>query len=131
MTKTALLIIDMQNDFVREGAPLRVKDAEKIIGNVRSALELFRARSLPVFHVLRIQRHDGSDVEISRRGLFKNTPFAVEGTEGACVINELEWQAGISHRRGRLHRVAFSQEAGAGRGPGSCPGKKRQFIVEN
>ena len=90
MTKTALLIIDMQNDFVREGAPLRVKDAEKIIGNVQSALELFRARSLPVFHVLRIQRHDGSDVEISRRGLFKNTPFAVEGTEGARVIRELE-----------------------------------------
>jgi nicotinamidase-related amidase len=90
MTRTALLIIDMQNDFVREGAPLRVPDAEKITGNVRSTLELFRSRNLPVFHVLRIQRPDGSDVEISRLELFQNTPFAVEGTEGARVIRELE-----------------------------------------
>ena len=90
MTKTALLIIDMQNDFIRKGAPLRVNDGEGIIGNIRSALDLFRSRRLPVFHILRVQRADGSDVEISRRELFQKTPFAVEGTVGARVIDELE-----------------------------------------
>jgi nicotinamidase-related amidase len=90
MTKTALLIIDMQNDFIRKGALLRVNDGEGIIGNIRSALDLFRSRGLPVFHILRVQRADGSDVEISRRGLFQKTPFAVEGTVGARVIDELE-----------------------------------------
>lgn len=89
MSGPALLIIDMQNDFVREEAPLRVKNAGKIIGPVRAALEVFRSRKLPVFHVLRVHRPDGSDVEIFRQEIFKNTPFAVEGTTGAEVIPEL------------------------------------------
>lgn len=90
MTRTALLIIDMQNDFVRKGAPLRVAGAEKITKNIRSALDMFRTRNAPIFHVLRIQRADGSDVEISRRKIFRKTPFAVEGTRGAEVIDELK-----------------------------------------
>jgi nicotinamidase-related amidase len=92
--KAALLIIDMQNDFVREGAPLRVKDAEKITGPVRTALEVFRRHRLPIFHVLRVHRKDGSDVEIFRCDNFKKTPFAVEGTKGAAIIRELEPEEG-------------------------------------
>jgi len=90
MQKSALLIIDMQNDFVLEGAPLRVKGAKDIQGNIMKLLDLFRRNGLPVFHVLRIQRKDGSDVETSRRKIFSRTPFAVEGTKGAEVIMELE-----------------------------------------
>jgi nicotinamidase-related amidase len=90
MARTALLIIDMQNDFVREGAPLRVRDAETIIGNIRSVLQSFRRNRLPVFHILRVHRPDGSDVEIFRREIFQRTPFAVEGTKGAQLISELE-----------------------------------------
>jgi nicotinamidase-related amidase len=90
MSRAALLIIDMQNDFVREGSPLRVEGAAKIISPVRLALETFRRCRLPVFHVLRVHRKDGSDVEIFRRDLFGKTPFAVEGTPGARVISELE-----------------------------------------
>lgn len=90
MTKAALLIIDMQNDFVREGAPLRVRDAESIVGTIQQVLGIFRRNHLPVFHILRIHRRDGSDVEIFRREIFRKTPFAVEGTDGAQVIGELE-----------------------------------------
>ncbi len=90
MTKSALLIIDMQNDFVREGAPLRVRDAESIVGMIQQVLGVFRRNNLPVFHILRVHRRDGSDVEIFRRDIFRQTPFAVEGTDGAQVIGELE-----------------------------------------
>jgi nicotinamidase-related amidase len=89
MANPALLIIDMQNDFFRDGAPLQVPGAGSIIGNVRSVLEEFRNRQLPVVHVLRIHRTDGSDVETSRREIFRKTPFAVRGTKGAEVIDEL------------------------------------------
>jgi nicotinamidase-related amidase len=89
MPKSALLIIDMQNDFVLEGAPLRVKGVAEIMDNIKSLLEIFRGHGLPVFHVLRIQRKDGSDVETSRREIFSRTPFAVEGTKGADVVDEL------------------------------------------
>jgi len=85
----ALLIIDMQNDFVRPGAPLQVAGVLSIIPKVRALLTLFREKDLPVFHVLRIHRASGVDVEITRREIFAKTPFAVEGTTGAEVIPEL------------------------------------------
>jgi nicotinamidase-related amidase len=87
--KQALLIIDMQNDFVLEGAPLSVAQGRTVIPKILEILERFRAVGLPVFHVLRIHRRDGSDVEIIRQDLFKNHPFAVEGTPGAQVVDEL------------------------------------------
>jgi len=94
MKKPALLIIDMQNDFVRDGASLKVSDAGRIIGKIQSVLDVFRRKRLPVFHVLRIHRSDGSDVEVFRSDLFKKMPFAVEGTKGAGIITELEPREG-------------------------------------
>jgi len=89
MERPALLIIDMQNDFVLEGAPLRVAQARTVVPKILDLLTRFRTKKLPVFHVLRVHRKDGSDVEIIRQDLFKQQPFAVEGTQGAAVIREL------------------------------------------
>lgn len=44
----ALVIVDMQNDFVREGAPLEVPDARATIDAHRRLIAAFRARRLPV-----------------------------------------------------------------------------------
>jgi len=79
----------MQNDFVLDGAPLRVAQARTIIPNIVEVLTEFRKKRLPVFHILRVHRSDGSDVEINRQELFRKRPFAVEGTRGAAVIDEL------------------------------------------
>jgi nicotinamidase-related amidase len=89
MGKAALLIIDMQNDFVVEGKPLKVAGAPAVIPKIQAVLAEFRKRSLPVFHIVRIHRADGSDVEIIRQDLFRKQPFAVAGTQGAAVIDEL------------------------------------------
>ena len=78
MEHPALLIIDMQNDFVREGARLSVAQARAVIPKIQDVLGYFRAQHLPVFHILRVHRRDGSDVEITRRDLFCEHPFAVE-----------------------------------------------------
>ena len=90
MKNAALLIIDMQNDFVLEDAPLRVKGASDIIDNLKKVLEKFRKENLPVIHVVRVHRKDGSDVEITRKEKFLKVPFAVEGTKGAEIIDELK-----------------------------------------
>jgi len=89
MERPALLIIDMQNDFVLEAKPLRVAGASAVIPRIQCVLAEFRKRSLPVFHILRVHRPDGSDVEIIRQELFRKQPFAVAGTPGAAVIHEL------------------------------------------
>ncbi|MDI9632687.1 MAG: isochorismatase family cysteine hydrolase [Methanolinea sp.] len=90
MVLPALLVIDMQNDFVREGSPLRIAGAQAIVPRVREVLGAFRERQFPVIHVLRVHRGDGSDVEIFRRELFSKHPFAVRGSWGAAVIDELQ-----------------------------------------
>lgn len=89
MSRPALLIIDMQNDFVRESGPLPVPGAAGIIPNLQKVLGEFRTRNLPVFHIVRVHRPDGSDVEINRQDLFRKTPFAVAGSEGVRIIDEL------------------------------------------
>jgi len=94
MERPALLIIDMQNDFVLEGKPLRVAGAQAAIPKMQSVLAEFRKRSLPVFHILRVHRADGSDVEIIRQERFRQQPFAVTGTRGAAVIDELTPRTG-------------------------------------
>jgi nicotinamidase-related amidase len=89
MKRPALLIIDMQNDFVLEGRPLRVAQGRAVVPKILGVLTLFRERKLPVFHILRVHRKDGSDVEIIRQDRFRDQPFAVEGTHGAAVVDEL------------------------------------------
>ncbi len=45
-----LLIVDMQNDFVRQGAPLEVPDALLTIEPHQALIAAFRARTLPVIY---------------------------------------------------------------------------------
>jgi nicotinamidase-related amidase len=52
----ALLVVDMQNDFVREGAPLEVPDARKTIVPIRQLIGAFRSRGLPVVYTRFLSR---------------------------------------------------------------------------
>ena len=50
LTYPALLIVDMQNDFVRVGAPLEVAQSRDTIPVHRRLLEFCRARRVPVLY---------------------------------------------------------------------------------
>lgn len=45
---SALIVVDMQNDFVRKGAPLEVPDARHTITSNQQLITAFRKRNLPV-----------------------------------------------------------------------------------
>ncbi|MCQ2586160.1 MAG: isochorismatase family protein [Treponema sp.] len=51
--KTALLIIDMQNDFVLPGRPFCVDGALPSVSNIRKLLDFARSSSWTVIHVIR------------------------------------------------------------------------------
>jgi len=90
MKNTALMIIDMQKDFVLRNGSAPVPTAEEIIPNVIRVLDHFRAESSPVFHIVREYRADGSDVEITRMdGFLSKGKYAVPGTWGCEIIDEL------------------------------------------
>ena len=48
--RTALVIVDMQNDFVREGAAMEVPDARKTIPAIQDLIKMARRCSMPIIY---------------------------------------------------------------------------------
>ncbi len=91
----ALLIVDMQNDFVLPDAPASVAGARATIPVITALAEHARMQSWPVIHVVREHRPDGSDVEYTRQHLFQNGEgICVAGTPGARIVAELTPRSG-------------------------------------
>jgi nicotinamidase-related amidase len=89
--KFALIIIDMQNDIVLPGAPACVKGAFATVPRIRKLLDFFRAKDLPVFHIVREYRPDGSDIEITRLDRFlKHQTYVIPGTKGCEIVDDLK-----------------------------------------
>ncbi len=83
----ALLVIDMLNDFIRPGAPLRVPAVNDIVSSVVRRVNEARSKKVPVIFLC--DAHDPDDREFEAW-----PPHAVEGTTGARVIAELTPQGG-------------------------------------
>jgi len=82
----ALLIIDMLNDFVT--GTLACERAHRIIPNIQELAEAYRAANQPV-----IYNNDAHLLEVDAEFDIWS-PHAVQGTEGAEVIPELEPKEG-------------------------------------
>ena len=81
--ETALLIIDMQNDFVKEGGKLRVPNAEATIEPIGRVLEETRRAGATVIYTQ--DWHEPGDPEFKIWG-----EHAVAGSWGAEVVEELK-----------------------------------------
>jgi nicotinamidase-related amidase len=85
--KAAILVIDMLNDFILEGAPLECAKGREIIKPIKRLIDFGRKKNLPVIHIA--DSHDPDDKE------FKIwPPHAVNNTEGAEIIDVLKPQKG-------------------------------------
>ena len=93
----ALLVIDMQNDFVLPDAVLCVRGALATVPAIAQACDWFRERGWPVIWVTREHAADGSDVEAMRVALMRRHPFLVPGTPGCELVAGLEPGAGDLH----------------------------------
>ena len=90
MENIALLIVDMQNDYVLKGAPQCIDGAVKIIPNLQTVLNTFRNDKSPVFHIYREYRTDGSDIESTRLNNFlSGEKYCVPNTHGCDIIDEI------------------------------------------
>lgn len=121
--RTALLVIDMQRDFVEEGAIMEVPMARARIPQMRAILHACREMGLPVFftrHVLS-DRFDISPLETTYLPQLK-TGGMREGTPGADVIPELAPRPDetviVKHRYDAFHNTQLETALRNVRGPG-------------
>ena len=70
-TRSALILIDMENGFVDRRGGHCIKGAQATVPACVHALDLARSKGIPVFFVKRIYRADGSDVELTRYAAWK------------------------------------------------------------
>lgn len=90
-TRSALIIIDMQNDFVLPNGPVCVAGAAATVPLISQLLSHFRQHQGPVFHVVREHRADGSDVDNFRKALFaEDKKFVIPGTDGSEIVEPLQ-----------------------------------------
>lgn len=75
MENTALLIIDVQNDYFPEGK-MTLENSEQAAENIRKVLDYFRENHLPVIHIQHISTNDGAT-------------FFLSGTEGVKINNRV------------------------------------------
>ena len=79
----ALLIVDMLNDFVLDGAPLKIPNIEKIIGPIKKEIGKAGSSGYPIIYLC--DSHEKDDNEFK---MFP--PHAIRNTEGSKIIEELK-----------------------------------------
>lgn len=87
---TALLVIDMQNDFVREGSVLEVPKIRSQIPKIKKLIETCRELGIPVIYTKQVYPVNPKIEPL----IFKIFPILAreglrEGTEGAEICEEL------------------------------------------
>ncbi|MBQ9685001.1 MAG: cysteine hydrolase [Oscillospiraceae bacterium] len=65
-SRTALIVIDMQNGFLSPASPQYIAGAAATVPACATVIQSCRERGIPVFFVTRLYRADGSDVEHTR-----------------------------------------------------------------
>jgi nicotinamidase-related amidase len=90
ITDVAVLVIDMQQDFLSPASPLFVAGGPAMVPNLQRALKAARSANASIIHATRRHRATGIDVDQSRRALFAETGgFLVAGTPGAEELPQL------------------------------------------
>ena len=90
-SKTALIVVDMENDFVAEGAPMETPAGRAMLPTLKRALAFCRDNGIRVIYTTHAHRRDGCDMGIyeqlwppiaARAGL-------VDGEEGIEIYPEI------------------------------------------
>jgi nicotinamidase-related amidase len=91
-TKTAFIIVDMENDFVAEGAPLRATMAPAVVPPLKRALAHARRIGMRVIFTTHAHRRDGCDMGVygSLWPPIVEHVGLVDGEQGIEIYEELQ-----------------------------------------
>ncbi|MCE4057878.1 cysteine hydrolase family protein [Pseudomonas sp. Au-Pse12] len=83
----AVLVIDMQHDFVDADAPISCKGAQDIIANIHALTALARTAGIAVIYTQESHRKQRIDFGLELE--YGETEHCLEGTRGQQIIEEL------------------------------------------
>lgn len=88
--ENAILVVDMENDFVLPDSPHKVNGAYATLPAISKFLDYGRQNDWAVIYIYRIHRISGIDAERFRRHFFlEGKPFCIAGTKGAAIPDEI------------------------------------------
>lgn len=94
--KTAMLVVDMQNDFVQEGAPIEVPHARAMVPRLNRLLDVCRAHQIPVIYIHHVIR--GGDIDAGRladhHAAIRNNKAIIAGTPNVEIYEGLKPRPG-------------------------------------
>ena len=94
-SKSALITIDTQCDTL-DGQPFEVPGTSAILPRIEALLNIYRKADMPIIHLVRIYKEDGSNVDLCRRDLIEGgTKFMLAGSPGSQLALELLPRGGI------------------------------------
>ncbi len=86
---SAVITIDAQCDTL-DGQPLEIPGTTAALPNIKVVLDDYRQNGMPIVHVVRIYKKDGSNVDICRREAVENgAEILLEGSEGCELATEM------------------------------------------
>jgi nicotinamidase-related amidase len=87
--RSALVTIDAQSD-VLDGQPLEIAGSSQALAAIARLAQAFRSRGLPIVHIVRLYRSDGSNVDLCRReAVINGWPALAPGSAGSELPREL------------------------------------------
>lgn len=87
----ALVIIDMQNDFSLPDGAMPVPGAMAVVPAISGILCQARESLMPVIHIVRYYKPDGSNVDLCRREeILSGVTLVAPGSSGAEILSELK-----------------------------------------
>jgi nicotinamidase-related amidase len=88
--RSALLTIDVQEDFTLPGAPAEIRGTWDRLPAMRRLLDAYREYKLPIVHVVRLYAYDGSNADLCRReSIERGARIVVPGSSGAQLAEAL------------------------------------------
>lgn len=86
----ALVLIDVQRDFYADDSPARIEGTGELVPAMAKLATAFRERGLPIVHVVRLYRPDGSNADLVRRkAIEQGMRIAEPGSPGSQIAADL------------------------------------------
>jgi len=115
LENSALITIDVQNDFSLDGAPAQIPGTIEVIPNIVRLLKTFRQLALPIIHIVRIYLSDGSNADLCRKALLEEgASIVIPNSRGVEIVDDLKPTKSMSLDarqllQGRIQKIAQNE----------------------